>query len=492
MKKSGLRRELGLLHATMMGIGGAICAGIFVLIGYATSMAGNAVVIAFLIVGIINLFTMCSYAELGASMPKAAYAKAAFGGVIAFITGWFEWLSNMFYAALSSVGFAYIITYMISGFTPTENPVAIPVIAIIMVAIFTLINIRGVKEVGSAQVIMIAILLAILLAYIVGGLQHIQGMNEFQLSMPKGLWGVIGASAYLFVVYLGAGAIAVSQAEIKEPSKTIPRAILLSAGVLIAVYTFIAYVTVRIVPPETLAGQTAPMTFAAEQLMGKWGLILFTVAGSIAALSSLNTSIMAQSRVAYALSMEGYFPKVLSKIHERSGTPHVAVIFGSIFTGILAATGIVEFVGYATNFGFIIGFTLVNLSLIRLRKKEPYLKRPFKTPLYPFTPIAGIITSLMLLMFIEPSVLMLGAELGILAFLAYYVIMMGYSRIRIAFGGMNFGIGSLGMLLAYLIKSNLVSLPGIFSQWTNMLFYGLIFISAVYILAGILNITIKS
>lgn len=488
MDKSGLKRELGLLHATMFGIGGAICAGVFVMLGHATSLAGTAIVIALLLCGIINLFTMCSYAELGAALPTAGgeytFAKVAYGGLVAFITGWFEWISNAFYAALSSVGFAYIVSYIV----PTIN---VPLTAIIMIIIFTVINIRGVKEAGTAETMMMVVLLIILAIYVLVGWSY-EPATGVQPSTPKGFLGVAEATAYIFVVYLGAEAIAVTQAEIKNPSKTIPRAIILSAIALIVVYTLIAYVTVRAVSPEILGREVSPLTYVAGQMMGPIGVILITIAGMVAALSSLNTSIVAQSRVAYALSRDGYFPKAFLKIHKRFGVPHVAVILSSLFTTALAATGVIQFVGYATDFGFIIGFTLVNLSLMKLRKKKPNLERPFKVPFYPFTPIAGIVTSLLLLLFIDPKVLVLGAELTILALLAYYIAIVGHQRIRIAFGGMNLGMGAFTALAAYRIGIGFIQLPTVLPQpLITMLFYGLIFVSVISFLAGALNMTGK-
>jgi len=481
MDKSGLRRELGLLHATMFGIGGAISAGVFVMLGHATSLAGAAIIIVLPLCGIINLFTMCSYAELGAAIPSAGgeytFAKAAYGGLVAFLTGWFEWISNAFFAALSSVGFAYIVSYIF----PTVN---VPLTAIIMIIIFTVINIRGVKEAGIAETMMIVVLLIILAIYVLVGWSYRPGTGALQLSAPRGFLGVAEATAYIFVVYLGAEAIAVTQAEIKNPSKTIPRAIILSAVALIVVYTLIAYVTMRAVSPEILGKEVSPLTYVGGQMMGPLGVILITVGGMIAALSSLNTSIVAQSRVAYALSRDGYFPSAFLKIHGRFGVPHVAVILSSLFTIALAATGVIRFVGYATDFGFIIGFTLVNLSLMKLRQKKPDLERPFKVPLYPFTPIAGIVTSLMLLLLIDVKVLTLGAGLGILALLAYYLSMVGYYRIRIAFGGMSLGIGVFAALLVYLMATGLVPLV-----MPPILLYILILVSVISILAGILNIT---
>ena len=472
----------------MLGIGGTLSAGNFVILGYAVGLAGSTIVIVVLLCGIISLLTMFSYCELGTVIPRAGseytFAKVAYGGFIAFLTGWFEWLSNMFYAALSSIGFAYIISYFF--------PVNVPLIAVFMVILFTAVNIRGVKEVGTIETILTVVVLTILGIYAWTGWSYGLSMEEFKLSAPQGLIGVFAATAYLFELYLGAEAVAVAQAEVKNPEKTIPRAMILSSVILIIMYTGIVYVTLRVAPPETIVGQTSPIAFAAERIMGKLGAILVTIALAIAGLAATNEAIMAQSRTVYALSRDGYFPKALSKIHKRFGTPYVAVVVSSILTIAFASTGLVNFVVYAVNLGFILGFSIVNLSLIKLRKERPHLKRPFKAPLYPFTPIAGITISLTLLLFIDPWVMVLGVEATILAYLAYHFRMVGYHRIRIAIGGINLGIGCLAALLSYLMKTRVALLSGIPSYLSEMLIHILILISAVYLLAGILGVTAKA
>jgi len=485
-EKPGLKRELGLLQATMLGIGGAIQAGVFVMLGYAASLAGTAVIAALIVCGVINLFTMLSYAELGSAIPKAGgeytFTKAAYGGFVSFLTGWFEWISNMFFAALSSVGFAYIISYII--------PLNVPLTAILTIIVFAIVNIIGVEEVGKSQTLMVGALLAILVAFILNGL-IIPSAGTFQLSSSGGPLGVIQATAYIFVVYLGAEAIAVAQAEVKNPSKTIPRAILLSTIALLIIYPLIAYVMFRIIPPEAISSQSAPLIYVAQLYMGDLGKFALVIAGTIAALSSVNTSIMAQSRVAYALSRDGYFPKALLRIHHKFSTPHVAVVVGAVFTAVLAATGVINFVGYATDFGFIIGFALVNLSLIKLRKEKPLLDRPFKTPLYPFTPIAGIVTSLFLLVFIDLGVLSLGIVLCILAVLAYYIRMVGYLRIKVAFGGISIGLGGFTAVITYLIWTGFMELNGVLPTTIMLIVLILLFASVIQILAGILNVTAR-
>jgi amino acid transporter len=485
MGEKGLKRELGLLHATMMGIGGAICAGVFVTIGYAATLAGTALIIAMILCGIINLLTMLSYSELGAAIPSAGgeytFAKASLGGFLSFATGWFEWISNMFYAAFSAVGFAYLISYVI----PTIN---IPLTAVITVAIFTLINIRGVKETGLTQTALVIILLSILGIFILWGFLSNQSTGPLELRAPAGFLGVIRASAFIFVVYLGGEAIAVAQAEIKNPGKTIPRAILLSSLALIFIYTTISYVIFKIVPPESLASQVSPLAYVAEQFMGPLGVGLITFAGIVAALSSVNTSIMAHSRVAYALARDGYFPQSLFNLHGRFYTPFTAILVGSIFAVAFAATGVVNFVTYATDFGFMIGFIFVNLSLIKLRRDKPELHRPFKVPLYPLTPILGILTSIFLIFFLEPSALLIGAELFIFGLVAYCIKMVGQYRIYITAGGVNFGISAFSALLAYLIISNSLSIF-IPQDIVWLIFSVAVFVSIIYLVSGLLNIT---
>lgn len=471
----------------MMGIGGAICAGVFVTLGYAATLAGTALIIAMVLCGIINLFTMLSYAELGAALPSAGgeytFAKASFGGFLSFATGWFEWISNMFYAAFAAVGFAYLISYIV----PAIN---VPLVAILIVAIFTAINIKGVKETGLTQTALVIVLLGLLGVFIFWGLYTSQTAAPVAIEAPGGFLGVLKASAFIFVVYLGGEAIAVAQAEIKNPEKNIPRAILLTCFILIFIYTTIAFVIFKIVPPESLAGQSSPLAYVAEQFMGPLGVGIITVAGVIAALSSVNTSTMAHSRVAYALARDGYFPKSFFSLHGRFSTPFIAVLIGSIFTAAFAATGIVNFVTYATDFGFIIGFVFVNLSLIKLRRNKPNLYRPFKVPLYPLTPILGIVTSILLLFFLDPGTLLIGLELFIFGIIAYYIRMVGYYRIYHALSGINFGISAFLALLAYLIISDSTMMQ-LSRDTVLMLFVIAAVASIVYLGAGLLSITRK-
>jgi len=416
-----LRRELGLFSTTMLGMGGAICAGVFVTLGYASTMAGTSLILVMIVIGVINLLTMLSFAELGSALPHAGgeytFVRIAYEGFMPFATGWFEWTSNIFYASFSALGFGNLISYVFPG-------VNVPLVAVVTILAFTLLNIKGIKEAGLVEAGMVIVLLCILVAFIARGLLT-PSVTDLTISSPQGLFGPLRASAFVFVVYLGGEAIVAAQAEIKSPEKTISRAIVISCLALIVIYTLITFVVFRTVTPEELAAQSSPLTFVADRLMGGVGVAMITFAGVIAALTSVNTSIMAQARVAYAMARDGYFPSWCFRLHGRFCTPYIATALGSAVAVATTLLGGITFVIYATDFGFIMGFIFVNLALITLRTKMPQLERPFRVPLYPATPILGIATSLLLIAFLDQTALAAGALLLVVGAVIYRVRMNG-------------------------------------------------------------------
>lgn len=180
---------------------------------------------------------------------------------------------------------------------------------------------------------------------------------------------------------------------------------------------------------------------------------MLTVAGILAALMSLTTTMMIQTSVVSAMSRDGYMPRIVFISHSRFGTRYIAVILGSLVAILFATTGLVVFVGYVVNFASLLIFAIVNPSLIRLRKKLPRLGRPFKTPLYPYTPIFGAAIALILLIFVESSAIALGFEFILITVIVYDLRMVGYHRLRLAVSGIDFGIGGLMALLIFLLNA---------------------------------------
>ncbi|MEA2090623.1 MAG: amino acid permease [Thermoproteota archaeon] len=493
-----MKRELGLFSAVIIGLSGAIGFEVFVLLDYAyLRLAGPGMVLALLLGGLINLLIMLSYCELSAAIPEVGgeytYTKAAYGGFVAFMSGCLRWLASVFGAALAALTFTQQLSYLFSKVVPAVEGVIsaqTPLIAMIVVVILAALEVRGVKKVGA---IIVTAFLALFAVFVASGFWHgLTSPQVFPKLLPDGFLGVFAATAYMYPMFFGMRALVAGAVQIKEPEKNIPRAILLSALLMIPIYFSIAYVTVGVVSQGD--AYSPLVNFAAEKIMGVPGGVLFGISGMVASLSALGTSIFVQSSIACGMSRDGYLPKILLSIHQRFGTPYIAVIAGSSFIMFLSSIGAVEFFAYAASFGSILVFALVNLSLLRLREKKPYLKRPFKAPLYPFTPIAGFVMSIVLLafpMFLGDvnaiSALTSGLGLMGLVLAIYYLKMVGRYRLRVAVGGISLGIGVFVGLLACLIEIGFVPLV-----LSPVSFYFLIFISVLSILAGVLNVTTRT
>lgn len=480
----------------MIGLGSAIGFEIFVLLDYAYSLANASMVFALFLCGLISLLTMFSYSELSAALPviggEYSYTKAAFGGFTAFMAGCLRWLSSVFGAALASIVFAQQLSYFFSILLPLARSVILAntsLIAAILVLFLGVLSVRGVKKITT---LVVGVFLAIFAVFLVSGFWQSPAAPEV---LPRftfeGLSGVFAATAYTFTMFVGIRATVAGAPEIMNPEKNVPKAIFLSTLLLIALYCGVAYVAVSVVE----AGDSVEfplLNFVAGRLMGWLGGVLFAVAGMVASVSSLSTAIMVQSSIVRGMSRDGYLPKGLLTVHKRFGTPHVAVVVNSLFILLFSITGAVEFLGYATSFASILVFALVNFSVMKLREKRPHLRRPFKAPFYPLTPIVGIVMSLMLLVF--PVALRdVNAEsaitwsLGLVALVltTYHLKMVGLHRLRVALGGISLSMGFFAVLLAYLIENGFkpIVIPSVPT-------YLLVFVGVVSILAGVLNVAL--
>lgn len=501
MSKLKISRELGLFDAIMVGLGGGLGIEIFVLLNYAADIqiAGSVVVLALFLSGLTNLLYMLSYCELGSAIPEVGgeytYAKAAFGGVTAFLAGWLRWLSSVFGAALAAVGFAIYLDALIL-------PVSlnVPLTAAIIVILLMVLEIRGLKEMGT---IIPVSLIVTFIAFIAGGLLYGLTPKPLLPANPKSLSGAFLATVYTVPMFLGVRAITSAGARIKDPDKNIPRALILSAFIMIIINCSVTYVAVGVVLPETLVGlaeSPTPLIIRAARTiqlpplpLGAWEALV-NIVGIFAALVSLTTAMMVQSSIAIGLSRDGYFPKALLSFHKRFKTPFLAIVINSLFTVLFAATGIIVFLGYAASFASILVFVFVNFSLMELRKKRPHLERPFKTPLYPLPAVTGILVAPLLLAFTivfgeknAVTAFTVSLSLFVLAFMAYYLRMVGRYRLRVAMGGVSLGVGIFTALLSYLIEAGFEPL-----MVPRIPVCALIFVSAVSIVAGVLNVSART
>jgi basic amino acid/polyamine antiporter, APA family len=382
-------KGLGLFDIVIAGLSGAIGVEIFILLNYAYfHLAGPAVLYALIFGGIINLLIMLSYSELSAAMPLAGgeytYIKTAYGGYVGFIFGCFRWLAAIFAASLAAVAFVLQLAYLFSAISPQLQTAIMDqswLISILVVAVMGFMEVRGSKKIGSLIVIAFILLFV---GFIVGGFVNgLSEVNLFSAPLPLGTSGVFAAVVYVFPMFIGTRALVASASGSEKPQKDIPRALIISASLLIPLYLLLAFVAISSVSPSEAIQQIPILNLAANKIFGGYGGILFAAAGMVACLSTLGTALSVQSSISRGMSRDGYFPKILLSVHRRFGTFYVAAVIGSVLIMILSALGAIPFLGYAASFGSLLVFALVNLSLMKLRKTQPYMERPFKTPPLP-------------------------------------------------------------------------------------------------------------
>jgi APA family basic amino acid/polyamine antiporter len=487
-------KKHGLLSAIIMGLGGAIGFEIFALLNYAYfDLAGPSMISALFFCGIINLITMLSYSELSASIPEVGgeytYTKVAFGGFISFMAGCLRWLASVFGGALAAVVFVNQLGVLFSVFAPSIQDLVLVNASLLIVGLVVILIVLAIRGVEEATTFIVATFLAIFIIFLAMSLGYtLAPQNIVPEASGNSIVVFFATTAYLFPMFVGMRALVAGAPQIKNPGKNVPRALIVSTVLLTVVYFAVAYVAVGAVPlgGEVTGDELPLLNIAASTIMGPVGAILFALAGIIASVSSVGTAMTVQSSILGGMSRDGYLPNVLLKAHKRFGTRYVAIIASSLFVIFFGTSGAVEFLGYAASFGSLLVFALVNLSLIQLRRKMPRLDRPFKAPLYPFTPLAGIVMSVLLLTF--PVILRdVNAESALLSsfgmvaivLVTYYLRMVkrevDFDRLRVAVGGICFGAGvTLIVLTPVIVPPSMVNI--------------MILVGLVSIIAGILNI----
>lgn len=428
MNKRTLKRQLNLIQVVMLGTAGAIGAQLFVLTGYGAALAGPAFALAIVIGGLLSYSIALNYGELATMFPETGgamtYVREAWGrNLLSYLVGSLDCLSSTFFAALSAVGFAYSLQI----FFP-----ALPIVptAIGIILFFVVLNLLGVGNIGNAQIVLGGALLFLLLAYIALGF-ILPGGFRWETFVPNGkffiyntnwdnFYTLLSTVALAYVAYIGFEVIADDAEEIKNPDRALPLGILISLTVLIVLYPLIVLVTLGTIPWTELAGSETSMTDAAEQFLPVWGPIALGVGGIIATLTSLNTALLSATREAFTLSRDGMWPRILSRMG-RFRTPYVSVlVIGSIVMAV-AAIGLVDFLSYISGSGYLFVLFWSNLALIRLRKRYPNLRRPFKVPLFPLTAYLAVASCFIIISFTEWSALAFEAGLLLTLTFVYYV-----------------------------------------------------------------------
>ncbi len=436
MAKRTLKRQLNLPQVIMLGTAGTLASEIFVLTGVAAGVAGSATVLAILIAGILSISIGLNYCELATTYPETGgamtYVREAWGkGLLSFMVGSMDAISSTFYAALSAVGFAY----SLSVFFPTIN---ITLFAIGAILFFTFLNIMGVTSVGKAQVFLGGVLLFAFLVYIVSGLVLPNGFTPAILLKNgslfesrdtfRNIYVIMRTMALMYAAYVGFEIIADDAEEIKNPTKNIPIAILVSLGIVIVIYTLVALVALGTPNVDLAANEKTMLSATIAQFLPVPGVVMIGIAGMIGSLTSINSAMLSATRESFTLSRDGSWPLFLSRLN-KARIPFFAIIMIGVISILITTFKAVDFLSYITSAGYLFVLFLSNMAMIRLRSKYPYIHRPFKVPLFPLTPIIATLTCVIVISFSHwDALVFLGAVMALLS--VYYFIRLGLESWR--------------------------------------------------------------
>ena len=425
--ESGLVRSLSLKDSVMIGVASMIGGAIFVLVGPGMAEAGAALMVAFLLNGIITLFTALTYAELGSAFPATGggykWVREGLPRPNAYISGWMAWFGHTIAGSLYAVAFGSFFAHLLKTSGVIGDDVGLPVdkiFAAIAIIIFTFVNVRGSSDTGKVgnaitftQLGIIGILVtAAIVAMMFANPNWSDNYIDF---LPHGAAGLALAMGLTFIAFEGYEIISQAGDEIKNPKKNIPKAILISLGIVVSVYILFTFVfigglneSVIGMPAWEFIGSFGELGIieSAEYFL-PFGALIVLAGGLVSTLSALNATTFAASRVSFAMGTQYNLPHVFSKIHSKYRTPFVSTIISGVIMMILALSMDLTAIAFAASVMFLFLFTQVNLASITIRRLyASTVEYGFKTPFFPLVPIIGIISAMGLsiyLLFTHPE-----------------------------------------------------------------------------------------
>ena len=417
-----MKKTLGVTSVFAICTGAAFSSGFFLLPGFAADETGPSLPIAFLIAGLFMLPAIFSISELGSAMPRSGgpyfFITRSFGpltGIIGALGIFFQWLMK---GAFAFVGVGYYLNIFFD--------LPIQLLAIGLIILFTLINLVGVKQTSKAEITLVVILVIILGWFVVSGVAEIvprtdEVTERFQPLIPHGITGFIGAIALVFVSFGGMGQVASVAGEIKKPSVSIPRGMIYSLAVVTFFYLAGTGIIVAMVEQDVLHDNPTPVAEAAEQLQTiSIPMVVIVIAALAAFTSTGNAVILSAARYPLALSRDRLLWKKFSKISKKGIPVNAVILTGMILISLVAAFDVEEIAKMASGF-LLFTFIGMCLAVIVFRESRSGDYKPkYKSPLYPWPQITGIIIYLILIIFIGAEVWLFIASIMILGILWYY------------------------------------------------------------------------
>ncbi|MBV6520644.1 MAG: putative amino acid permease YhdG [Gemmatimonadaceae bacterium] len=442
-----LKRTLGAMNLTLLGIGAIIGAGIFVLTGTAAAQyAGPAIVLSFILAGLACGFAGLCYAEFASMIPIAGsaytYGYATLGELVAWIIGWDLILEYLFAASTVSVGWSgYFTEFMaslgvhiphqftsapfsvegthtlvrsmlcvdpatqklvtgacdLSQYTQVAGVLNVP--AVVLIGLITTLLVIGIQESATLNNIAVFIKLAIVALVIGFGFLYVNSANWHPFIPPGtgefgkfGLSGIVRGAGVIFFAYIGFDAVSTAAQEARNPQRDLPIGILASLAICTVLYILMALVMTGLAPYQEL--NVPHPVFVAIEKAGpplRWLTYLINI-GAIAGLASVVlVMLLGQPRIFYSMSRDGLLPPIFGKVHPRFQTPYISTIITGTVAALIGGLFPIGLLGELVSIGTLLAFVIVSAGVLVLRYRSPDLHRPFKTPLVPLVPVLSIL-----------------------------------------------------------------------------------------------------
>jgi APA family basic amino acid/polyamine antiporter len=462
----GLRRSLGPVQLTALGVGAIIGAGIFAAIGTAISGdaghagAGSAIVVSILLAGVTSALAAITYSEFAALIPISGsaytYAYATLGELFAWIIGWDLILEYAVGNIAVAIGWAGYFDSLLRGLgivmprwlvtdclTALKDPALlaaaphlgpIPIVfnapALVIVGIVTVLLVIGTRETAWVNTLMVTIKVGIIGLFLFVGLKFVRPEQWTSPSFaPNGVTGIGAGAAIIFFSYIGFDAVSTASEEAKNPQRDIPIGIIASLLICTVLYVAIALVLTGLIPWDKL-NVPDPLAVALQYIHADWAAGVLAL-GAVAAMTSvLLVFQLGQARIFMSMARDGLLPPWAAKVHPRFQTPHITTIITGIFVGLFAAFAPIGVVLELTNIGTLFAFILVALGIIVLRRREPDRPRPFRTPWVPVLPLLSVAFCAYLI-YNLPVITWLRFVLWMLAgVVIYFMYSVRHSRVR--------------------------------------------------------------
>ncbi len=445
-----LRRALGPTNLITLGIGAIIGTGIFVLTGTATAMyAGPAIILSFILAALGCVFAGLCYAEFASMIPVAGsaytYGYATLGEIFAWIIGWDLVLEYAFGAATVASGWSGYFISLLGDFG-IKLPAAIAgthwdefvyynnhwenlarigpklqvlgidpatlqhthgvfnLLGFLAIVFCTLVLVIGIKESANFNSAIVIVKVGVLLVFIGIGAQYLLQHSQLTAAnwhpfippnVGPGLFGISGishAAAIIFFAYIGFDAVSTAAQEAKNPEKDMPIGILGSLVICTILYILVAGVLTGLVNYKTL-NVPDPLAVGIDATGNAWGSLLVKVGALMGLTSTIVVMLLGQSRVFFSMSRDGLLPQMFNVVHTRFRTPWISTLTVGFFVAALAASLPINVLGEMVSIGTLLAFVIVCAGVWLIRRRNPELPRPFKTPWVPFVPIMGIVIS---------------------------------------------------------------------------------------------------